>query len=277
MLSMAKRSDSKLHRLQQLPEGVLVDAAWLERHGYSSSLRNQYVKAGWLDQVARRVYRRARGPLHWQQVIISLQAFMQCPVTVGGRTALEELGYAHYLGNRSEVHLYGPKRPPSWLGTLPLNVTFHWHNSRRLFPDEPADDTMAGMEPFSESNSLLPGGYMAGPGGLSWPMRFSSVERAVLELLDELPDRESFHQADMLMEGAATLSPSRLQTLLQTCRSVKVKRLFFFFADRHRHAWLSKLDKSIVDLGTGKRALVKGGKLDPHYLITVPGDLDGIS
>lgn len=32
-----------------------------------------------------------------------------------------------------------------------------------------------------------------------------------------------------------------------------------------------------MDLGTGKRVLVKGGKLDPTYLITVPEELDGLS
>jgi len=57
---------------------------------------------------------------------------------------------------------------------------------------------------------------------------------------------------------------------------VKVKRLFFFFADRHRHAWLKHLKKDEVDLGTGKRMLVKGGKLDPTYQITVPGDFHGV-
>jgi len=30
-----------------------------------------------------------------------------------------------------------------------------------------------------------------------------------------------------------------------------------------------------VDLGAGKRVLVKGGKLDPTYQITVPSDLGG--
>jgi hypothetical protein len=57
---------------------------------------------------------------------------------------------------------------------------------------------------------------------------------------------------------------------------VKVKRLFFYFADRHHHAWLKRLDKSAIDLGTGKRMLVKGGKLDPTYQITVPEDPDGV-
>ena len=104
----------------------------------------------------------------------------------------------------------------------------------------------------------------------------STPERAILELLDELPARETFHQADQLFGGMANLSPRRLQELLADCRNVKVKRLFFYFADRHRHAWLKRLDKDEIALGTGKRMLVRGGKLDPTYQITVPEDLDGV-
>jgi hypothetical protein len=101
----------------------------------------------------------------------------------------------------------------------------------------------------------------------------STPERALFELLDELPGHDSFHQVDMLVEGLRTLSPRRLQLLLTHCRSIKVKRLFFWFAERHRHTWLKKLNPADIDLGTGKRVLVKDGRLDPKYLITVPGDL----
>ncbi len=102
----------------------------------------------------------------------------------------------------------------------------------------------------------------------------SSPERAILELLDEVPQRETFHQADVLMEGMRNLSPRRLRTLLVACRSVKVKRLFLWFAERHEHAWQKKLDRKDVDLGRGKRMLVKGGKLDPKFQITVPESID---
>ncbi len=34
--------------------------------------------------------------------------------------------------------------------------------------------------------------------------------------------------------------------------------------------------ESKVDLGSGKRMLVKGGRLDPATQITVPGDFDGV-
>ena len=118
---MATRLDSKLNQLQQeLPEGLLVDAAWLEANGYSSALRSQYVSSGWLDSPARRVYRRSRGPMTWQQVVISLQTMLDLPLTVGGRTALEQQGYAHYLSASVQtVHLYGPTRPPTWPQTRP--------------------------------------------------------------------------------------------------------------------------------------------------------------
>ena len=47
-----------------------------------------------------------------------------------------------------------------------------------------------------------------------------------------------------------------------------------WFAERHQPPWLKQIDRASIDLGTGKRMLVKGGKLDPKYLITVPDDLD---
>jgi len=112
-------------------------------------------------------------------------------------------------------------------------------------------------------------------GHWKYPLIVSTPERAILELLNDVPNSETFHQADVLMEGLRNLSPRRLQWLLADCRSVKVKRLFFWFADRHSHAWLQKLDRTGIDLGKGKRMLVRGGKLDTKYNITVPESLDG--
>src|SRR5271163_3694017 len=99
MSSMAKHYGGKLNQLEHsLPEGLLVDGAWLTRHGYSRSLQTQYVGAGWLEQPARGVYRRPRGALSWQQAVISLQTIIGTnPLVVGGRTALELQGFAHYL------------------------------------------------------------------------------------------------------------------------------------------------------------------------------------
>jgi len=91
-----------------------------------------------------------------------------------------------------------------------------------------------------------------------------------------VPDRESFDHADKLMGGLLDLRPRHLQELLEACQSVKVKRLFFFLADRHAFAWRRHLDRARVDLGKGKRMLVRGGRLDPVYQITVPETLDAL-
>ena len=77
---MATGNRGKLNQLQQLPDGALFDAAWLERRGYSSSLRSQYVKAGWLTEPAPRAYRRGNSPLGWREAIISLQTFHESDV-----------------------------------------------------------------------------------------------------------------------------------------------------------------------------------------------------
>lgn len=276
---MARPKKNLLNRLEEeLPEGILVDTAWLKRRGYSRQLLSHYVSAGWLDQPARGVYRRRRGSPSWQLLVLSLQKFLDLPLVVGGRTALELQGYAHYLSHKqAPVHLYGPKSPPGWLRKLKLDLQFTYHNDRRMFEQHSVAEQLKKFDTapnaagsFTQSLNQMPLGQW------DWKLILSTPERALLELLDELPNHETFHQVDMLMQGLTNLSPRRLQSLLVDCRSVKVKRLFFFFADRHGHAWLKPLKQEQFDLGKGKRLLVKGGKLDPTYQITVPGDLNGL-
>jgi hypothetical protein len=283
---MARERSGLLNQLaSKLPEGLLVDAAWLKAQGYSSQLQHQYVSSGWLEQPTRSVFRRPRGVLSWQQVVISLQTILNySPLIVGGRTALELQGYAHYLvQSMTAVHLYGPKAPPGWARKLPLSVTFVYHNDQRLFHDAPVAKGISSVKWNIETGEALDGvGFRGGDitklawGQWDWPLTLSAPERAVFELLDEIPNHETFEQVDALFGGLSNLRPARLQKLLADCASIKVKRLFLFFADRHKHAWLKRLDKDEIDLGSGKRMLAKGGVLDHTYQITVPGDLHGV-
>jgi Transcriptional regulator, AbiEi antitoxin, Type IV TA system/Transcriptional regulator, AbiEi antitoxin N-terminal domain len=280
---MAKQTEPKLNHLQrEVPEGLLVDSSWLNEHGYSTALRYHYVAAGWLEHPTRGVYRRPRGSLSWEQVVVSLQNLLKYPVLVGGRTALDLQGFAHYLERRTkEVHLYGSKEPPNWLYALHVRTRFVYHNSQKLFRNDPITRGLTSLNwsaqtGQSTSNDPIHASVTTQPGPWDLPLTLSTPERAILELLDELPGRESFHQADKLFESLTSLSPRRLEKLLRDCRSVKVKRLFFFFADRHQHAWAKKIKREDFDLGKGKRMLVKGGKLDSLHQITVPEDLNGV-
>ena len=273
---MTVQNSNKLNRLaRELPEGLLVDAAWLEQRGYSRSLRSQYVTAGWLEQPARGVYCRLRGSLTWEQVVTSLQTLLHVPVSVGGRTALELQGYAHYLHQSPQtIHLYNDTKLPGWVSKLPLGRKFESHNRNRFLPkiDNPKEELHLSAD--------IPKEVLAGElrvtrwGQWKWPLVMSTPERAILELIDELPNQETFHLVDVMIEGLVNLSPRRIQKLLEEATSIKVKRLFLFFADRHRHRWLNRITREKIDLGKGKRMLVKGGKLDPKYWITVPENLD---
>lgn len=281
---MAEQKSQKLNQLDRdLPEGLIVDASWLEQRGYASSLRSYYVSHGWLEQPTRGAYRRKRGKLSWQQVVISLQTILDySPLIVGGGTALSLHGLGHYLAqDLSEIHLYGQKAPPSWIDKLDLRQRFIYHNQSRLFENDSETSGVKSLAWSSEENSgrdltKLHSGSITSIawGQWDWPLALSTPERAILELLDELPGRTSFHHVDKIMEGLSGLRPRRIQKLLLDCSSIKVKRLFFFFADRQQHAWLKHLDKKAINLGIGNRLLVKGGRLDPDYHITVPNDLD---
>jgi len=275
---MSDQSGGKLNQLGRLvPEGLVVDSSWLSSNGYYNSLRSKYVNSGWLAHLAHGVYVRHRNTLDWVHVVVSLQTILEYPLVVGGRSALELQGFGHYAADLKVVHLYSQRPAPAWLEDLPLKVKFQVHNGARLFlsPIERRHQVLdwelvaqegALIEPALDSIVNLKVGHQP------WPVGVSIPERAILEALDELPRNDSFHQLDMLMEGLTSLRPKKLQALLEACRSIKVKRLFFLLAERHDHAWLARLDRDVISLGNGKRSLVPGGKLHPKYQITIPED-----
>jgi len=255
---MAGQKETKLKWiLDQLPHGHLIDTRTLERHNIDRKLAHKYIESGWLVPVVRGLYRRPAPSddhaISWQTVVRSLQHTMQYPSIVGGRTALEEQGFAHYLQLSGDpfVHLYGEPHP-TWLKRLNGETIFALHGSG-LFIN--GTNEYATVE--TSAGSIL----------------CSSQERAILEMLDELPSAESFHIVDTIFEGLASARPARLEELLLACRSIKVKRLFFVFADRHAHTWRKYIDTEAIDLGRGDRALVQGGKLHPLYRITIPENL----
>jgi hypothetical protein len=271
----AQRS-SRLNRLLlSLPESFLADSAWLQDQGLSRSSIRDYVQRGWLERIAPRVYRRPSQPnkaiLRWDVVVLSLQQIMHKPVHVGGRTAVELSGYAHYVEvDAPHVYLYGSGLP-SWLAKLPVAAKFEIR-SLGLFAN-----SNVGVE--ARRYDLRSGGTSASSKGAEsrnpweWSLTTSAPERAIMEMMDELPDGESFHQVDVIMEGLVNVRPQLVEKLLQECKSVKVKRLFLWYADRHGHAWFKRLNQSSVDLGKGKRQLVRKGHFDARYQITLPMEL----
>jgi hypothetical protein len=52
-----------------------------------------------------------------------------------------------------------------------------------------------------------------------------------------------------------------------------VNRLFLFMAEKHEHPWIEELALSDINLGSGKRVIIKNGALNKKYQITVPREL----
>ena len=104
-------------------------------------------------------------------------------------------------------------------------------------------------------------------------MSVSSVELALFELLSYVKDESDFLVADKYFESATVLRVELLNELLHTCTHIQTNRLFLWFADRHAHQWSSQIDRENIDLGSGKRSIIKGGIFDKKYNITVPEEM----
>jgi len=252
---MASAQSSKINQLlKKWPTGAVAVLSWLEQQGVYQQLIHEYEKTSWVRRVGRGAYVKAGDKVEWPGGLYALQEQLGLPIHAGGKTALSMQGYAHYvpMGKGTTVVLFGPPNVK-----LPL-----WFKQYRW----------GGKIRYATTNLFV----SKGEHGLTqkemsfYSVTVSTPERAMLEVLYEVPKRESYEEATLLMEGLTTLRPRLVQTLLEHCASVKVKRLFMVLAERCKHVWVNKLDLSQVEFGKGKRMLLKGGRFDSKYSITVP-------
>lgn len=244
------------------PPGVPASRRWLLAQGLTVSRLDNALKSEKLVALTTGLYARPDLPVGWQGVVFALQR-EHPDVVIGGLSTFELLGKGHYvpMAGAKEINVFAPRRPPAWLQRLSLNVNIQWHGTARLWRDglvlgELCTQTYQWRED-------LP------------PMTLSRPERALLEVLSLVPQVTSFELADNLFQGLTSLSPGRMTDVLQGCTNVKAKRLFFWLASRYDYSWATRLAPEDFDLGSGKRVIAPGGKLDTRFLITVPENLHG--
>lgn len=237
---------------------MVATSRWLKTRGVSRQLADTYKRYAWLVPVGHGAYARAGDTVRWTGALHALQQDPGCGVHAAGKTALEILGYGHFLpaDERAPVWLLGlpGERLPIWFARGPWATALRYAAAGLFAPPQ---QTGLGLTE-REVDGLA--------------VRLSAPERAILEVLYFVPQQQSFEEARLLMEGLATLRPKLVQELLEACVFVKVKRLFLALADASGHGWVSQLDPKRVDLGTGKRQIERGGRLHPKYHITVPAD-----
>ena len=185
----------------------------------------------------------------------SLQNVENLNIHVGGRSALELQGLAHYLQiNNPETTLFVNSR-----AKLPLWFTNNdWNTKTIIFHLSLFENETLGITDFQEGELT---------------MKISNPARAIMECLALCPDKFPLLESFELMEGLGALRPAKVQELLENCKSLKVKRLFLYFAEKANHSWFKYLDASKIGLGVGKRSLVESGVLISKYKLVLPGEL----
>jgi hypothetical protein len=233
---------------------------------YNRHILDNLVKSGQLEVVAKGVYGKPPVELTWESVICSLQTKFEIDVIVGGLTALDLQGYGHYMSfmRPIQIELYASQAPPKWLDDLIDGVSFIFYSHQMLLG--------------RRNNAVKSADLMQHTIMRQWrenrpSLIVASTELALLQVLAQVPNTVTVDHANLLMQSMTSLSPERLQQLLEQCQNVKVRRLFFFLADRHNWPWVKKLNRAAISLGIGNRVIEKGGRLDKQYMITVPRDL----
>jgi hypothetical protein len=248
-------SSTKINQLLlNLPYGSILFNRHLIKAGYSFSLQQSYRRNGWFRSIGKGVMIRAGHKLLLSGAISGLQQDEGLPVHIGGKTALEMLGYAHNIEiNRKNMVIFAPQgfNIPAWV------VKNQWD-----------------IQPqFVKTDFLPPDIGFVNTEHQGFTLKISGAARAMMECLAMTPDNFDLNEAWEIMQGLSLLTPSTIQNLLSACNSVKVKRLFLHFAFKAEHAWVSKLETSQFDLGRGKRCIVKNGVYIPKFKITLPVNL----
>lgn len=256
---MSTNNESKINQsLQSIPEGTVVLASWLIKRGYSLDLQKRYRKSNWLVSVGTGAMIRKSDTISYEGALFALQKQVHLNIHPAGKTALGLQGRAHYLElSTKSVTLFGPMKEelPAWFKNYPWGVTVHLYGTGFLPPD-------LGLVELEMKNFKL---LVSGPA------------RAMMECLYLVPKNQFLQECYEIMEGLNNLRPSMVQELLEQCKSVKVKRLFLYLAEKCGHEWVRHLKLEKIHLGSGKRAIVQGGAFSTKYQITVNRELEEIS
>ena len=239
--------------LSDWPHGAVYTTSWLKKHGYSNSLVDLYRKNGWLKRLERGAVIKSGDKATWQGGIYALQKQLGLTIYPSATTALLVQGASHYVAlGKERIFLSSEQQAklPAWFKNYEWDVDVDFRSSS-LLSAKPG----LGLHYYDCGN---------------FSIKISSLERAILELLALVPQVHNFEYAEQHLETLMSLRPKMLQKLLEACSFVKVKRLFLYLAERLEMPWFKELKLNRIDLGHGKRVLLKSGRFDSKYKITVP-------
>ncbi len=239
--------------------GDVLLQSWLLEHGISYSLTQRYVQSGWLKRLSSGVFFRPGADEDmqpgWKNALLAVQEQQALPVHLAGLSSLAYQGLSHYLQlGHAQIWLgtKGKQALPKWFKNFSgQNWIFCSSSKLELLPEQDLKKIPV------EGKEIIA----------------STVELATYETVDSIGKHISFEHVAELFQGLVGLSPRKVQSLLERSHAVQTNRIFLFLARHHGHQWVNRLDESKIELGRGKRQVVKGGVYDAQYQITVPATL----
>ena len=240
--------------LNNWPQGTVATAPWLRKKGISRQLVQSYIRAGWIKSLGPGYYQRANAKTKWYEVLSSFQQQKKTLVHIGGPTAIAMHGASHYLRSEKEsVFLFSP------LGTH-LPNWFHkhlWKQSIKHIRTSFLPSKLA-ITTFNLQNTEV---------------MLSCMERAIVECLYICPKEFNLLECYQILEGLRLLRPNTLQKVLINCRSIKIKRLFLYMANKANLPVVKKLKLKKINLGIGDRSISANGVYNSKYKISLPKEL----
>lgn len=223
------------------PRGQPRTTAELAAKGVTAFRASALARSGWLDHVARGVYKLPGDTLS-RDAALALLARRIPGLHIGGKTALDWRGIRHNLAVREVLTLWGdePARLPAWFTELFPST----YRATTLF--DACLPPAFGLQPLPNS----------GAGVL-----VSVPERAMLELLSDVGKGQTLAEARHLVESLPSLRAKVLDELLAHTVRVKVVRLAHALSSAAQHAWADVAARHNQRLGdAGWVAVTKSGE-----------------
>jgi hypothetical protein len=128
--------ETKINRILQLqPSGAVFLSSWMKENGISYELQRNYKNSGWFDSIGSGALIRKGDTPIWQSAMDSMYHQTEMKIHVGGKSALNILGYGHYLEfNEQKIELFSARTVnlPTWLLKYNWNIKLQLNRTNFL-------------------------------------------------------------------------------------------------------------------------------------------------
>ena len=251
---MGIESANKIDSLLRMgTKNGLYFSEWLKKNGYSDQLISKYRQSGWLTSLAKGVMYRTDEELSAYAALACYDNQLNKELRIAAHSALEIYGFNHYvpMGKPTLMVAYSKQSIPDWM------VSNCFDRSIKPF------ETNMFVKTYTNRVSVE---------GIE--LLVSSPEQAFMECLLLSPERYNYMDLFYIMEQLTSLRAEVVQSLLETIKNIRVKRMFLYMAEKAGHYWFDMLDMGKINIGTSKLQLVENGVYNSKYKITVSKELN---